>query len=700
MTKSDSLLLEIGTEELPPQELWGVAQALGQELAEALAGARLLAFTSPPRVFATPRRLAVRIDGVLSRQQAETIERRGPALAAAFGADGAPTKATLGFARSCNADVADLIRLSTERGEFLGYRERRVGLPLKAVLEALIHEVIKKLPTGRRMRWGAGDTEFIRPVHWIVLLYGARVLPVTVLGVRAGRKTRGHRFHGPASLPLAQAQSYEDTLARQGHVIADFLRRQDQIRAQVEHLAGAHGGRAHIEPELLALVTALVEWPTALLGSFDADFLQLPPEVLIATMRDHQKYFPLVDGRGRLRAQFITVANVEPKDPASIRAGNERVLAARFADARFFWETDRARRLDEQGAGLGDVAFEQRLGSLADKSARVARLAADIAAGLGLDVAQARRAALLAKCDLITGMVGEFPELQGVMGGYYARHQGEDGEVAQAIADHYRPRFAHDTLPSTRLGKALALADKLATLVGIYTVGLVPTGDKDPFALRRTTIGILRLLDDLGTDGRAAELELPALMEWAFGYYPQGLLRRDLMEGLDGFVTERLRQLLLGEFGSGPVEAALAQGVRRIHDLRKRLQALSAFEHSADAAALVAANKRIRNILRQAAGGLEGASQRALEEPAERHLQAELERLRPRVVALTQEGAYTEALAALSGLRPAVDAFFDTVLVMTEDLALRHRRIQMLAELAALFSLIGDVSLLKTGGTA
>ncbi|MDA8361896.1 MAG: glycine--tRNA ligase subunit beta [Gammaproteobacteria bacterium] len=698
MTKTDSLLLEIGTEELPPQDLWRTAQALGEELAAALADARLLAFKSPPRVFGAPRRLAVRIDGVLGRQQPETIERRGPPLAAAFAADGTPTKATLGFARSCNADVADLVRLSTERGEFLGFRERRAGLALKNVLEGLLHEVIKKLPTGRRMRWGAGDTEFIRPVHWIVLLYGTRVLPVTVLGLKAGRRTRGHRFHGPASLPLPSAQAYEDTLAQQGHVIADFLRRQDQIRAQVEHLAEAGGGSAHIEPALLALVTALVEWPTALLGSFDSDFLQLPAEVLIATMRDHQKYFPVVDQQGRLRAQFITVANVEPADPASIRAGNERVLAARFADARFFWETDQSRRLEEHGTGLAEVAFEQRLGSLADKSARVARLAGDIASGLGLDVAQAQRAATLAKCDLITGMVGEFPELQGVMGGYYARHQGEEAQVAQAISDQYRPRFANDSLPSTRLGKALALADKLDTVVGIYTVGLVPTGDKDPFALRRTTIGILRLLDDLGADGDTAELDLPTLLEWAFGYYRPGLLRRDLLDPLKDFVTERLRQLFLGEFESGPVEAALARGARRIHDLRKRLEALAAFEHSADAAALVAANKRIRNILKQAEGDLGTEGGQALEEAAERHLQAELEYLRPHVVALTEDGAYAQALARLSGLRPAVDAFFDSVLVMTDDLALRRSRMRLLSELAALFALIGDVSLLKTGG--
>ncbi len=697
MTKTDSLLLEIGTEELPPQELWGVAQALGQEFAAALAGARLLAFDSPPRIFATPRRLAVRVDGVLARQQTETIERRGPAVAAAFAPDGTPTRATLGFARSCNADVKDLVRLSTERGEFLGYRERRAGLPLKGVIEGLLHEVIKALPTGRRMRWGAGETEFIRPVHWIVLLYGTRVVPATVLGIRANRRTRGHRFHGPASLPLASAQSYEDTLAQRGRVVADFLQRQGQIRAQTEHLAATTGGRAHIEPDLLALVTALVEWPTAVLGSFDADFLHLPPEVLIATMRDHQKYFPVTDGQGHLRAQFITIANVQAQDAASIRTGNERVLAARFADARFFWETDRARRLEDHGRGLADLAFEQRLGSLADKSARVADLAADMAKVLGLDTAQARRAAALAKCDLVTGMVGEFPELQGVMGGYYARHQGEDPEVAQAIADHYRPRFAQDGLPATRLGKALALADKLDTLVGIYTVGLMPTGDKDPFGLRRATIGILRLLDELGADRDLPELELPALIEWAFGYYRPGLLKRELLAPLTAFVTERLRQFLLGEFGPGPVEAALAQGVRHIHDLRRRVEALRTFEAGADAESLIAANKRIRNILKQASGDLEGEGQRILQEAAEHTLDTELARLRPHIAALVEEGAYGEALARLSGLRPAVDSFFDQVLVMTDDRALRRSRIQLLAELAALFSLVGDVSLLKTG---
>jgi len=702
MRKTDDLLFEIGTEELPPKELQKLSEALAKGILAGLLAKRLATDDSVSRVFAAPRRLGVLVSAVAARQTAETIEKRGPSVSAAFTQDGAPTPAALGFARSVGVTVQALTRIKTDRGLFLSYQERRRGEALSAVLPGILDEALLRLPTGRRMRWGAGDTEFVRPVHWIVALHGRRALPMTVLAIKAGRRTYGHRFHAPKPLAISSARDYADILKNKGQVIADFAERRELVRAQSLQLATTIEAHALIEPDLLDLVTSLVEWPHAIMGAFDESFLTIPREALIAAMQDHQKYFPL-ERDGELLPRFITIANIESQDDTVIRKGNERVLAARFADARFFWQNDRTQSLAAHGEGLEGVAFEERLGSMAQKVARVQGLAAIIATLVDCNEAQARRAALLSKADLMTGMVGEFPELQGVMGGYYARHDGEDPAVATAIAEHYRPRFSGDALPETRIGRVVALADKLDTLVGIFGVGLAPTGDKDPFALRRAAIGILRLLDVLGEKGH--DLDVPALMESAQAQFPQGLLPGDTKTAVLAFLEERLRHFLETSYPQDAVQASLAYGLKQAHDVRRRAQALAAFAQSAHAPALAAAHKRICNILKKNSADLIAPDTRVLHDPAEKRLAAELADCQNMVeewrkVQDYRQMDYEKVLEAFGALRPAVDGFFEEVLVMTDDDQARQSRLALLSDLARLFETVGDLSCLKISGDA
>ena len=696
MTKRNDLLVEIGTEELPPGELVALAEALTEGLRAALADSQLLACDSKTQSFAAPRRIAARITGVAARQGAQTIVRKGPAVAAAFTQDGSPTGAAHGFARSLGVGVEALERLTTDRGEFLSYRERRPGRGLAVVLADILEGVLQQLPARRRMRWGAGATEFVRPVHWVVALHGARALRIPVLGVVSGRRSRGHRFHAPRALVIAQASAYETLLESEGHVIAGFAERRERIGGQIAQLAATIAAEPLVDNGLIDLVTALVEWPHAVLGSFDAGFLEVPREVLIAAMQGHQKYFPLQQ-QGRLLPHFITIANIAPQDDEAIRKGNERVLAARFADARFFWDTDRKRSLETYAQGLSQVAFAQRLGSLADKAARLARLARVIAEELGVDPGQAARAGALCKADLLTGMVGEFPELQGIMGGHYARHDGEPEIVAAAIAEHYRPRFAGDALPDGTLGLTLALADKLDTLVGIFGIGQGPTGDKDPFALRRAAIGVLRLLEALG-ERHGQDLAIAPLLAATCAQYPSGLLAADTADIVHRFLAERLRNLLEGTLSQDIVAAALAGGVDRITDTIRRARALLAFAQGPAAPALVGAHKRIRNILRQNHEPLDDHEPWNGIEKADRRLAQEIAHREAEVDDRSGHGDYEGALASLGELRPAVDAFFEEVLVMSEDATTRRGRLRLLARLAALCERVGDLSCLKISG--
>ncbi|WP_298137496.1 glycine--tRNA ligase subunit beta [Acidiferrobacter sp.] len=698
MAKRDDLLLEIGTEELPPGELMALGEALAEGLRATLSEARLLAADTSIQSFASPRRIAARITGVAAREGAQTLVRRGPALAAAFTKEGAPTGAAQGFARSLGVGVEALERIVTDKGEFLGYRERRAGRPLTQVLTDTLEGVLQRLPARRRMRWGAGTTEFVRPVHWVVALHGARALRIPVLGVMSGRHSRGHRFHAPRALAIPQAAAYEAILESEGRVIAGFAERRRRIGAQIDQAAARIAASPLVDGALLDLVTALVEWPHAVLGSFGTDFLEVPREALIAAMQGHQKYFPL-EQDGRLLPHFITIANVAPQDDEAIRKGNERVLAARFADARFFWDTDGKRPLAAYAEGLSHVAFEQRLGSLADKTERLTRLARMIAGLLGVDPEQAARAGALCKADLLTGMVSEFPELQGIMGGHYARRDGEHEAVATAIADHYRPRFAGDDLPRSALGMALALADKLDTLVGIFGIGLAPTGDKDPFALRRAAIGALRLLEALGAR-HGHDLSVTTLLEAARAQYPAGLLASDTTETVRRFLTERLRNLLEGSLAQDAVAAALAGGLDRVYDAARRARALLAFTQGPAAAALIGAHKRIRNILRQNHEPLDGRESWAGTEEADKRLAREIARCEAGLERQNRDGDYEGALASLGALRPAVDAFFEDVLVMSEDADTRRGRLHLLTRLAALCETVGDLSCLKGSATS
>lgn len=502
------LLVEIGTEELPPKSLPALSQAFGDGIVAGLAAAGV--GHGRVQLYAAPRRLAVLLRRVAERQPDQDVRRRGPPLSAAFGADGQPTRAATAFAESCGTTVAALGRVTEPKGEFLQYTGVKHGAATASLLEGIINGSLDKLPIAKRMRWGSGTVEFVRPVHWVVLLYGAQVVPARILGLVASNRTRGHRFMAPREIVLRTPASYAARLEKSGRVIADFAVRRERIRSGVVALAAEYGAEAIVTEALLDEVTALVEWPAPIAGCFEERFLELPPEVLIATLQDHQRYFPVREPGGRLAARFITVANIESRAPEEVRAGNERVVRPRLADAAFFWDQDRRTPLAARRAALGRVTFQAQLGSYHAKSARVARLALALAPLVGAAASDCARAAELAKCDLLTGLVGEFPELQGTMGSYYARHDGEPADVAAAMAEQYLPRFAGDALPATGVGTALALADKLDTIVAIFASGQKPSGTKDPFALRRLALGVLRIVLE-----RRLEIDLVALVATA-----------------------------------------------------------------------------------------------------------------------------------------------------------------------------------------
>ena len=687
-------LFELGTEELPPKALPMLEQALRTGIAALLDAATLR--HGAIESFATPRRLALRVRRLAARQPEQTLRRRGPPLRAAFDATGAPTRAALAFAASCGVELAALGRERDEKdNDYLWYGGTRPGAEAVSLLPAMITELLNGLPIPKRMRWGAGEAQFVRPVHWLVLLYGAEVVPATILGLSAGRSTRGHRFHAPRELPLRAPASYEKVLLKRGHVIADFTARRAHVRVQVLAAAEQAGGRAIIEPALLEEVTALVEWPAAIAGRFEARFLTLPREVLLAALQDHQRYFPVETAAGELLPWFVTVANIDSLDPAVVRAGNERVVRPRLADAAFFWEQDRRTPLNAHVEALGRVTFQAQLGSIGDKARRVAALAASLAAACRAAPECVARAALLCKCDLLSAMVGEFPELQGVMGAYYARADGEDAETATAIREHYLPRTAGDALPATPTGMALALADRLDTLAGIFAIGQKPSGTRDPFGLRRAAIGVLRIARE-----RALDFDLRALIEQAVAAQPVAGLesRRDTVrDEVYDFVMERLRAQYLEAGAAGVttevLDAVLAAAPRSPLDAAARVRALVSFLELPAAASLAAANRRIANILKKSAAAAPAAIDPALlRAPAEQALHAALMERRATVAAALEQRRYDLAFAELAQLRPQVDAFFEGVLVNDPDAQLRNNRLALLGELRALFTRIADLS--------
>jgi len=699
MPEARDLLIEVGTEELPPRSLPGLAAAFAEHIAAGIDRAGL--GRQEQQWLATPRRFAVIVREVVSGQPDQTIERRGPALAAAYDGQGKPTAAALGFARSCGVDIPSLERLETEKGAWLIYRSKQPGRATVELLPALIESALASLPVGKRMRWGSGNTEFVRPVHWSVVLYGREIVPCEVLGVKAGRHSLGHRFHHPGPIEIPEPADYVKRLREQGFVISDFNERRSLIREMAESSARQMGGHAHIDPELLDEITSLVEWPVVITGTFDEKFLDLPAEVLMATMQMHQKYFPVTSmeeihspstNQTRLLASFITIANIESTRPEAIRQGNERVIRPRLTDAAFFWRRDCARSLESYRAALAQVVYQQSLGTLAEKTERLVRLTGFLARELGQNEKLPVRAAVLCKCDLLTDMVGEFPELQGIMGYHYALQGGEPREVAVALQEQYMPRQAGGILPKTPTGRILAIADKLDTLVGIFAIGQSPSGDRDPFGLRRAALGCLRIMIECELD-----LDLRDCLQAAAGYYGDAFSYRVVVDELYTFMMERLRHYYLDDGITADVfDAVLSNQPSIPHDFHLRIHAIAGFRSIPEAASLTTANKRIRNILRQSTAELPIAIDAGLlTELAERDLAGKLEETSTTIEPMLLARDYSGALRILAGMRDCVDAFFDRVLVMSDNPAVRRNRLVILNKLSDLFQTVADISRLQ-----
>jgi glycyl-tRNA synthetase beta chain len=718
------LLVELGTEELPPQALHTLELAFAEGLRTRLGQAGLL--VAAVESFATPRRLAVHIRRLASRTPDQLIKRRGPPLSASFDAAGAPTRAATAFAHSCGVALDALSRERDVKGnEYLYFEGLKSGAATTALLPGLVQQSLDALPVPKRMRWGAGEAQFVRPVHWLLLLYGREVVPASVLGVDAGAVSYGHRFMAPRALHISSPAAYANTLLTRGKVIVAFGARRANIGAQVEQLAAALSGRAIVTDALLDEVTALVEWPVAMAGQFEPRFLTLPREVLIATLQAHQRYFAVENDAGLL-PWFIAISNINSPDPEVVRTGNERVVGPRLADAAFFWEQDRKQPLAARRAGLDSMTYHDQLGSLGARTDRIAVIASGIAAQLGADGGagsdssaggagaasraggSTARAAQLAKCDLLTAMVGEFPELQGIMGCYYALADGEAPLVAEAIRDHYLPRGAGDALPASSVGDAVALGDKLDTLAGIFATGQKPSGTRDPFGLRRAAIGVLRIVLE-----HRLELNLPELISHAVGLQPLQQIHKQALQQLEptvnaitteiyDFIMERARAQYLERSADNGIstemfDAVLAARPVSLLDFDARLRALVGFVARPEGASLAAANKRIANILRKsdasaAMSQAQAVAGELLREDAERELHGALLALREPVVAAVTARDYARALDLLAGLKPQVDGFFDRVLVNDPDATLRNNRFALLAALRALFLGIADLS--------
>ena len=684
------LLIELGTEELPPKALKKLISSFETGIKQGLEKAEL-GFSSI-RSYAAPRRMAVVIDDLAIRQQDRMVERRGPAVTAAFDDDGNPTKAVQGFARSCGVEVEDLEKMETDKGAWLIFKQQQIGAETASLIPDILLQALSDLPIPKRMRWGDLPGEFVRPVHWLVLLFGDEVIPLKLLGVTSGRESYGHRFHHPQAIEIQSAKRYVSQL-EQAQVRVDMAARREAIHAQVVDLATKLGGEAVLNEDLLDEVTGLVEWPVALSGSYDKRFLELPSEALISSMEEHQKYFAVRDKAGDLLPYFITICNIESRDPAQVVAGNERVILPRLSDSAFFWETDRKRPLADRQEQLKTIVFQNKLGTVFDKSGRVAKLAAVIADEIGGDAALAERAALLAKCDLVTEMVGEFPDLQGIMGRYYARLDGEDDEVAEALDEQYLPRFSGDKLPVAKTGQAVSLAEKLDTLVGLFGIGQPPTGVKDPFALRRAALGVLRIVIENKLD-----VDLQTLLNQAQQGFDTQLTQDDATEQVTRYFFDRLRGYALDQGIKADVfESVLAVQPTRPLDFMQRLNAVTEFRALDAAKSLAAGNKRIGNILRKndAEGERASIDSQLLSETAEQALATKLAEVTEQVKPLVEQADYAGVLRALADMREAVDGFFDQVMVMADDEAVRNNRLALLNQTRALFLGVADISHLQ-----
>ena len=685
------LLIEIGAEELPPKSLKLLASAFADGIHKGLQDGNLK--HGDYAWFATPRRFAVIIHDLAVSQPDKQVEKRGPAISAAYDESGKPTKAAEGFARACGVTVPDLDTLETHKGSWLSYKSFALGAQATELIPGIINQALAGLPISKRMRWGDNDIEFVRPVHWVVLLFGKDLINATVLGIETGRDTYGHRFHHPEAITLADAGEYSKKLRAEGNVIADFDERRNLIEQSVIEAAKTCNGKALIDNDLLDETTALVEWPVAIAGTFDDEFLKLPDEALIAVMQVHQKYFPVSSSNGNgLTADFIAISNIASSSPGEVKRGNERVIRPRLSDADFFWKRDCNRPLSDFSAQLSKVIFQQKLGTLADKTQRMKTLGAYIANQSGVDSSLVERAAQLAKCDLLTDMVGEFPELQGVMGRYYAIESNENPEVALALDEQYMPKYAGAGLPETGTGKILALTDKLDALVGIFAIGQAPTGDKDPFGLRRAGLGCLRIMIEC-----ALPLDLEACIRHSAGTFPTSIDAQSVVTDVFDFMVERLRRYYIDN-GVRPdvFDAVQACRPKKPHDFNLRISAVREFLRLPEAASLAAANKRIRNILKQA--GYDNDA-----EPAEKLFTEKTETELYRQMQTSgvdkhiERGDYAATLSVLAGLKESVDAFFDEVMVLCDDTSLRNNRLALLSRLRKLFLTTADVSKLQGG---
>ncbi|MDH5393220.1 MAG: glycine--tRNA ligase subunit beta [Gammaproteobacteria bacterium] len=687
---TENLLIELGTEELPPKALMRLSTAFGQGIEEALAQANVP--FEKVEVYGAPRRLAVIVKALADAQPDQQVEKRGPAVEAAFGEDGSPSKAAEGFARGCGVRVEELETMDTDKGAWLVFRQLQKGQPTSALIGEIIDQSLNRLPIPKRMRWGDSDIEFVRPVHWLLVMHGSQVFDVSVLGQQAGNKTYGHRFHHPGSIELNNADDYLSILKDKGYVIVDPAERRAMIKEQAIKAAAELGGFALIDDELLNEVSSLVEWPVAVAGDFNAQFLEVPAEALISSMQDHQKYFPVIDNKEELLPHFITISNIDSLDMSQVKAGNERVISPRLSDAVFFWTQDRKKKLEDHMASLEKVVFQKKLGTLAEKSERVAVIAKAIAEKVGADVNNAERAALLSKCDLMTEMVYEFTDLQGIMGRYYAKHDGEHDDVAAALDEQYMPRFAGDELPLSVTGQILSVSDKLDTLLGIFAIGQKPTGEKDPFALRRATLGVLRIMIE-----KQLDLDLRDLLEIAATALSEKADAKAAVDDVLRFMLERLRAFFADKNISADIfDAVLACKPTRPVDFSRRIEAVNVFKGLPQAESLAAANKRIRNILKKVETPVAKAvSESLLQEAAEKTLYAQLSALDAEVNALFAAGDYQSALTQLAALKEPIDQFFDDVMVMTDDEALKNNRIALLNQISELFLQAADLSRLQ-----
>ena len=686
---TQNFLVEIGTEELPPKALKTLATSFADNVEAELNQAGLT--FDKIEWFAAPRRLAVKVLNLATQQPSKEIEKRGPAVSAAFDAEGKPTKAAEGWARGCGITVEQAERIATDKGEWLVHRAKIEGQPTKNLLNDIVANALTKLPIPKPMRWADKTVQFIRPVHTVTMLLGDELIEGEILGVASARTIRGHRFLGEKEFEIQHADQYPQLLREKGSVVADFNERKAEILAKSQAKATALGGVADIEESLLEEVTSLVEYPNVLAAKFEERFLSVPAEALVYTMKGDQKYFPIYDKDGKLLPHFIFVSNINPEDPTAIIEGNEKVVRPRLTDAEFFFKTDLKQKLVDRLPRLETVLFQQQLGTLKDKTDRIEQLAGEIAKQIGADEVKAKRAGLLSKCDLMTNMVFEFTDTQGVMGMHYARHDGEDEEVAVALNEQYMPRFAGDELPKSLVASAVALADKFDTLTGIFGIGQAPKGSADPFALRRAALGALRIIVE-----KNLPLDLEDLVKKSAALFGDKLTNQNVVADVVDFMLGRFRAWYQDEgIAVDVIQAVLARRPTRPADFDARVRAVSHFRTLDSAEALAAANKRVSNILAKADAAIGEINLTACVEPAEKALAEAVLALRTEVQPLIAQGDYTAVLDKLANLRAPVDSFFDNVMVNAEDSALRQNRLAILNTLQGLFLQVADISVLQ-----